>query len=203
MFDWVVGIVEQAGYPGIAFLMFLENVFPPIPSEVIMPLAGFVAAEGRLNVWLVILSGSIGSAAGALVWYGVGLWLGHGRLERAIGRWGRWLTLTKPDLEKARHWFDRHGHLAVFFGRLVPTVRTLISVPAGIAEMRLAPFLLWTSLGTVAWTALLAACGYLLQANYEAVEGWLNPVSNAVVVLFVGAYVWRVATYKPGPTGAD
>ncbi len=196
MFDWIVGFVSDGGYLGIALLMFLENVFPPIPSELIMPLAGFVAARGEMNIWLVVLSGTLGSLAGAVFWYYIGVWLGRGRVEWAIRRFGRILTLSLQDLETARAWFRWKAQWAVFLGRLVPTVRTLISVPAGIAPMALGPFLFWTTLGTAAWTAFLAAAGYILESQYELIEGWVDPVSKAVVVLIVLVYVYRVVTFR-------
>lgn len=199
MFDWIVGFVRDAGYPGVALLMFLENVFPPIPSEVIMPLAGFVAARGEMNFALVVLSGTLGSLAGALFWYYVGVWLGNGRVDWAIGRFGRILTMDLDDLEKARVWFRWKAHWAVFLGRLVPTVRTLISVPAGIAPMPLRSFLLWTTLGTAAWTTLLAAAGYLLEAQYERIQDWIDPASKVVIAAIVLFYVYRVVTYRRTP----
>ncbi|WP_075215547.1 DedA family protein [Mongoliimonas terrestris] len=197
MFEWVVGFVQQGGYLGVAFLMFLENVFPPIPSEVIMPLAGFAAARGDMNIWLVILSGTIGSLAGAFFWYYIGVWLGNGRVEWAITRFGRILTMNLDDLEKAREWFRWKASWAVFLGRLVPTVRTLISVPAGIAGMSFGTFAFWTTLGTAAWTAILAMAGYLLESQYETVEGYIDPASKVVVAVIVLGYLYRVITYKP------
>lgn len=202
MFDWVVGIVRDGGYLGVFLLMFAENVFPPIPSEVIMPLAGFVAAGGDLDIALVILAGSLGSLAGAVFWYVIGLWLGNGRVEWAIRRFGRILTMNLDDLDKARAWFAWRAWLAVFLGRLVPTVRTLVSVPAGIAPMALAPFLFWTSLGTAIWTGLLALAGYLLEQRYVLIQDWVDPVSKVVVVLIVGFYLYRLVTYRPG-RGSD
>ncbi|WP_181707196.1 DedA family protein [Chthonobacter rhizosphaerae] len=197
MFEWVVGFVQQGGYLGVAFLMFLENVFPPIPSEVIMPLAGFAAARGDLNIALVILSGTIGSLAGALFWYWVGVWLGVRKVEWAIDRFGRVLTMSHDDLEKAREWFRWKASWAVFLGRLVPTVRTLISVPAGIAGMPFWSFTFWTTLGTAAWTTILAMAGYLLESQYETVEAYLDPASKVVVAVIVLAYLYRLVTYKP------
>jgi membrane protein DedA with SNARE-associated domain len=200
MFDWIVGFVRDAGYLGIALLMFLENVFPPIPSEVIMPLAGFVAANGELDISLVVISGTLGSLAGALFWYYVGVWLGKGRVEWAIRRFGRVLTMSLQDLETAREWFRWKAHWAVFLGRLVPTVRTLISVPAGIAPMPVGPFVLWTTLGTACWTSLLAFAGYILESQYERIEAYVDPVSKLIVVAIVVAYVWRVVTWKAPET---
>lgn len=196
MFDWITGIVRQAGYVGVAVLMLLENVIPPIPSELIMPLAGFTAARGELSMVVVVLAGTAGSVVGALFWYFVGRRLGLDRLKRLAARHGRWLTLSPADVDRADKWFGRHGRRAVFFGRLVPTVRTLISVPAGINGMPLASFLAWSTLGTGLWTALLAGAGYLLQSQYDRVADYLNPVSTAVVVLIVGAYLYRVATFR-------
>ncbi|WP_181702378.1 DedA family protein [Chthonobacter albigriseus] len=198
MFDWIVEWVEKGGYAGVALLMFLENVFPPIPSELIMPLAGFSAHQGGMNIWAVVFAGTVGSLAGALFWYWIGLWLGRGRVEVLIARFGRVITMNLDDLDAARGWFRWHAAKAVFFGRLVPTVRTLISVPAGVAPMPLAPFMMWSSLGTGLWTALLAVAGYLLGSQYELVEAWLDPASKVVVGIIVVAYVWRFVTYKPG-----
>ncbi len=197
MFEWITGLVERGSYLGIALLMLLENVFPPIPSELIMPLAGFTAARGDLSLLGVIVAGSIGSLAGALLWYGIGRWLGLDRLKGFAARHGRWLTLSPEDLDQAQGFFTRHGGKAVLLGRLVPGVRTLISVPAGIVGMPLPSFLLWTGIGTVVWTALLAGAGYLLESQYEAVSAWLGPVSNVIVGAIVVFYLYRVVTFRP------
>jgi membrane protein YqaA with SNARE-associated domain len=131
MFDWITGLVERTGYVGIALLMLAENVFPPIPSELIMPLAGFAAAQGELGMAGVVAAGTAGALAGALLWYGLGRWVGLERLKRWAAEHGRWLTVSPDDLDRAAAWFGRHGGAAVLVGRLVPAVRTLISVPAG------------------------------------------------------------------------
>ena len=196
MFDWITGIIDAIGSFGVGLLMFIENVFPPIPSELIMPLAGFNAATGAQNLWLVILFGSLGSIAGALLWYWIGAKIGMKRLRHLADRHGRWLTITPDELDRANGWFQRHGGAAVFIGRLIPTVRTFISVPAGVAKMPMGRFLAYTTLGTVIWTALLAFAGYALQSQYDLVAEWLNPVSTAVVAALVTVYVYRVATYK-------
>ena len=196
MFDFIQGVIESVGYVGIAFLMFLENVFPPIPSELIMPLAGFTAARGDLSLWGVLVAGVAGSLAGAYLWYWIGLRIGRARVKRIAARHGRWLTLAPEDIDRAQGWFDRHGGLAVMIGRLIPTVRTSISVPAGVARMNWGVFCIFSAIGTAVWTAVLTAAGYVLEDNYDAVSAWLNPVSTAVVVLLVAAYLWRVATYR-------
>ncbi|RLQ86920.1 DedA family protein [Notoacmeibacter ruber] len=196
MFEWVTGLLERGGYFVIALLMFLENVFPPIPSEVIMPLAGFNAARGEHNIIAVIVAGSLGSLAGALLWYYIGLWIGTEGLKRFSKRHGRLLTLTPQEIDQADKWFERYGTWAVLFGRLIPTVRTFISVPAGISDMTLRRFLLFTAIGTVIWTAFLALAGWWLQDRYEQVSGWMGPVSNVVVGIIVLAYLYRVVTFR-------
>lgn len=197
MFDWITGLVERTGYAGIALLMFLENVFPPIPSELIMPLAGFTAARGELSLVPVVLAGTAGSVAGAVLWYWLGYRLGCERLKRFAARHGRWMTVAPEDVDQAAGWFRRHCGASVFFGRLVPAVRTLISVPAGIAEMTLGRFLLYSTLGTAVWTALLAGGGYLLEDQYQKVSGWVNPVSNVVLAACAVWYLYRVVTFRP------
>ena len=196
MFDFIQGVIESVGYIGIAFLMFLENVFPPIPSELIMPLAGFTAARGDLSLWGVLAAGVAGSLAGAYLWYWIGLRIGRERVKRLARDHGRWLTLAPEDIDRAQDWFDRHGGVAVMIGRLIPTVRTFISVPAGMARMNWAVFCAYSAVGTAVWTAILTAAGYVLEDNYDAVQGWLNPISTAVVVLLVAIYLYRVATYR-------
>ncbi len=196
MFDWIANLVEQGGYLGIAALMLLENVFPPIPSELIMPLAGFAAARGELNIVGAVLAGTLGSILGAVFWYYIGVWVGDERLQRWAVRHGRWMTLTPQEIEKSCTWFARHGGIAVLVGRLVPAVRTLISVPAGISDMPLGRFLTYSTLGTIVWTALLAAAGYFLESQYQEVSNWLNPVSTIVIVVLVLAYLYRVLTFR-------
>ena len=196
MASWIERIVETTGVLGIAFLMFLENVFPPIPSELIMPLAGYAAAKGEASLVLVILAGTAGSLAGALFWYFLGRLVDHERFKRFADRHGRWLTMSRADIEKADDWFDRYGHWAVLFGRLIPTVRTLISIPAGLSEMPLGRFVVYSGIGTAAWTTLLAVFGYVFGSEYPALERWIDPLSYAVVALIIALYVWRFATFK-------
>jgi membrane protein DedA with SNARE-associated domain len=195
VFDWLMGF-EKMGALGIVLLMFAENVFPPIPSELIMPLAGFSAARGERNLLVVIIAGSIGSLFGALLWYYIGKKIGAERLERWAAKHGRWLTLSPKEVDQACGWFYRHGGKAVFIGRLIPAVRTLISVPAGIAGMPLASFLLYSAAGTILWTTLLAAAGYFLESQYDKVAQWINPVSNVVIGLIVLGYLYRVVRFR-------
>ncbi|MBK4217716.1 DedA family protein [Paracoccus caeni] len=197
MFDWIASFLESGGALAIAALMFLENVFPPIPSELIMPLAGFNAARGGAPLWQAILAGGLGSLAGAYFWYLIGRAFGPIRMRMMVVRYGRWLTLNLSDFERAEQWFNRHGSAIVFFGRFIPTVRTLISIPAGIERMPQGKFLLFTALGSFIWSGGLAFAGYLLEDRYEQVEHWIDPLSTAVVVSIIAIYVYRVIRWKP------
>ena len=201
MDDFVRTIMDTFGVFGIGFLMFLENIFPPIPSELIMPLAGYQATQGNMSIVAVIVSGTIGSLLGVIPWYYAGHYLGERRMKRLAARHGRWLTLSPEDVDQANQWFRRKGARAVLFGRLVPTVRTLISVPAGIAHMPMATFLIYSTIGGALWTALLAMLGFLLGQRYEMVEGYVGPVSNAIIVAIVVFYIYRVVTFDPGRGG--
>jgi membrane protein DedA with SNARE-associated domain len=201
MFDWIISAVEDSGYLGILLLMFGENVFPPVPSELIMPLAGFLAAKGELNVFLVVLCGTLGTALGTLPWYYLGKWLGRDRLERWAAQHGRWLTIAPKEVDDAHRWFQLHGTKAVLIGRLIPAVRTLISIPAGIAEMPLTRFIAFTLLGSAIWTSFLTSVGYLLEDQYRLVGSYLNPMTSIIIALMLLYYFYRVATFRPGPAG--
>lgn len=192
MAEWMTELISQHGYLALVALMFLENVFPPIPSELIMPFAGYAAARGEINPLGAVAAGSIGSLLGALAWYGVGVWLGSARLKSLARRRGRWLTIDESDVDRAQRWFDRYGGLAVCIGRLIPAVRSVISAPAGVARMGMARFLLWSSIGTVAWTGLLTSLGYLLGSRFTEVDAWLQPVSWAIVALALAGYLYRL-----------
>lgn len=194
--NWITQAVERSGYSGIFLLMLAENLFPPIPSEVIMPLAGYVSARGQLTFIGVLLAGAAGSLVGALFWYAVGRWIGSDRLKRFAARHGRWLTLSPAEIDRASAWFARHGRAAVLVGRMVPGVRTLISVPAGVTGMPLMPFLTATAIGTLLWTGLLAAAGYVLAEGYQKVGNWIEPIGNGILILAIAIYAYRVATFE-------
>lgn len=203
MFDWIIELIERGGYAGIAALMFLENLFPPIPSELIMPSAGYQAAQGQLSLIGVVLAGTAGSLLGATFWYAVGRIAGEDRLKRWVSRHGRWLTLTPADIDKADDWFDRYNVWAVSLGRLLPTIRTLISIPAGLFEMRLGPFLFCSAIGTVLWSTALAIAGHALGDNYRVVSDYLNPVANVIIGVAVIAYLYRIVTWGKNKEGVD
>ena len=189
------------GYGAIFAAMFLENLFPPIPSELIMPLGGFYVQQGQLALVPVVLAGLLGTVLGALPWYGIGRLINEQRLERWLERHGRWIGISPQELQRSRRWFNRYGTALLFWGRLVPGIRTLISVPAGIELMPLAPFLIWTTAGSLIWTLLLTLAGLALGQGYSNVELWIEPVAKAVKVLLVlallgggawlGLRIWR------------
>ncbi|MEX2341110.1 MAG: DedA family protein [Candidatus Paceibacterota bacterium] len=195
MFDWIVGVIASSGYVGIFFLLVLENIFPPIPSELIIPLAGYSAAQGELNVFLVIAVATLGAVTGALPWYYLGKIFGLERLKKMSLSYGRILTLSPDDIDSAEGWFLKHGRVAVLFGRLIPGVRTLISVPAGIARMPMPTFLLYTTIGSAIWNTALVSLGYFLGNQHEQISGYLGPVSDAVILLIVAIYVYRFMTF--------
>lgn len=196
MFEWTLAIIESGGYVGIFVLMVLENIFPPIPSELVIPLAGFAAAKGDLNIVGVVLATTLGGIVGALPWYFLGRLYGLRRLKQLSLKYGRLLTLTPSNIDAAQLWFKKHGNLTVFFGRLMPTIRTLISVPAGIAHMPFIPFVVYSALGTFIWNCLLLFSGYVLESQYEKLAGPIDVLSNVIVALLFTIYIYRVVTYK-------
>ena len=193
MEQWITSIMESLSYWGIGLLMFAENLFPPIPSELIMPLAGFTVAQNKMSFVPAVLAGVIGTIVGAFPWYYAGKLVGEQRLKGLADKYGKWITVSSQDIDKAQRWFTRYGNKAVFFGRLVPGVRTLISLPAGMSNMPLAPFILYSTLGTTLWVMVLTFLGYILGDNYKLVEKYLDPVSKIVLVVLIVAFiVWVV-----------
>jgi membrane protein DedA with SNARE-associated domain len=197
MSDWIINLIEQAGYLGVALLMLAETVFPPIPSEVIMSIAGMHAGQGKMSLPLVILFGTAGAMLGNYFWYVVARWIGIDRLKPLIERFGRWLTLDWPEIERARLLFGRYGAVIVGVGRMLPTLRSLVSIPAGLLNMKQSTFFLWSTLGTAGWTTLLAVGGWYLGKNFANVEDILGPISLAVIAVIIVTYVWRLVTWRP------
>jgi len=181
---------QWIGYGTILFAMFLENLIPPIPSELIMPLGGFYVSQGQLDFLPVVLAGLIGTVIGALPWYGIGRLVNEERLEKWLEKNGRWIGINPKELAKSRIWFNRYGISLVFWGRLVPGIRTLISVPAGVELMPISPFLIWTTAGSLIWTLFLTITGYYLGDNYGKIEQWISPFSSifkTIIVLSISA----------------
>ncbi|HEX6102624.1 MAG TPA: DedA family protein [Alphaproteobacteria bacterium] len=195
MESWITSTIESLGYAGVLLLMFLENLFPPIPSEVVMPLSGYTTADGGLSIVGVIVAGTVGSVLGAVFWYYVARWLGEDRLKGWTRRHGRWITLGPRDVDKADDWFDRYGGWVVFFGRLVPTVRTLVAIPAGLFEMNVWLYLVLTTAGSAIWTAALALVGWWLGSNWKTVGTYIDPVTYAIMAAIVVLYIYRVVTF--------
>lgn len=186
---WAVGLMEDLGPAGAGLAVALENLFPPLPSEVILPLAGFAAARGDLGLISAIVFTTLGSVVGALALYGVGAVLGRDRTRAIAAK----LPLVKlRDVDKAEEWFVRHGPKAVLIGRLVPVVHSMISVPAGVERMRVAVFLPLTALGSLVWNSLLIVAGYQLGERWHLVEASVGVFQKVVLIGAVAAVVWFV-----------
>lgn len=182
-------IVDRLGEIGVGLLIFLENVVPPVPSEVILPLAGFRARTGALNIWLTWPAATVGSVLGALVLYGLGAWLGYDRVHALAGR--PWFFLTsQKDLDRGQRIFGRHGGKMVLLGRCVPVIRSIVSIPAGIARMPLPRFLLLTTIGSGVWNALFIGLGWYLGEHWDRVQGWLGPITYVVLGIALVGLVW-------------
>ena len=184
---WAESIISTLGYPGLTLIMFLENVFPPIPSEIVLPLAGSLTLTDRFTILWVVIWGMVGSLLGALFFYVLGMWLGEERVRWLVGKYGKWAMLSTDDFDKAVDWFNRFGDFVIFFGRMVPVVRSLVSIPAGMARMNMVSFVLYTIAGTSLWNFVLALAGRLLGASWPVVAEWIGVYQN--VVLLLGALV--------------
>ena len=196
MTDWIGDLIARGGYLGVALLMFIETVFPPIPSEVIMPLAGIEAARGPMTLPGIIAAGTAGAMAGNTLWYFLARALGIERFRPFVRKWGRWLTVTWRDVTRADKWFDRHGWLFVMVGRMTPSLRSLVSVPAGLFRMPLKTFLIASTVGTLGWTTLLALLGQKLGEHYQTIGAYLGPLSTGILLVMLGYYLFRVARWR-------
>lgn len=192
---WVQDVIERLGAVGVALLVILENVFPPIPSEIVLPFAGFVAQRGDGSVIVMIFAATIGAVVGALILYGIAALIGPERLSAFIARFGRWFGVKPSDLQRAEQWFDRHAVAAVLLGRCVPLIRSVVSVPAGFRRMRIAPFLLYTAIGSIVWNTALIGAGAILGDQWERVEPYVATLQWVVVGL-IAVFVVRFAVSK-------
>ena len=195
---WVTEIVRSLGYPGVAALIAVENLFPPLPLELILPLAGQVAGQGQLSLLGVVAAATAGSVAGALALYVLAAQFGEARLRRLLGRFGRLLLVEEADLDQARSWFDRHGRKAVLIGRLVPVVRGLISIPAGLARMPLRQFVTYTALGSGLYNVLLVSLGWALGTQWELIHRYARLVEYAALVAMAAGALWFVWRRRAG-----
>lgn len=189
--DWALSIISTLGYPGLGLVMFLENVFPPIPSELVLPLAGWLTLgeNAKFSLIGVTLVGAMGSVAGAFFFYGLGKWFDESRVRGLLQRFGKWFMLSEADLDVALSWFANYGEYVIFFGRMVPIIRSLISVPAGLANMHVGRFALYTALGTALWSFVLAFAGRLLGENWALVSEFIGQYEHLVILFCVLAVV--------------
>jgi membrane protein DedA with SNARE-associated domain len=185
-------IIDAIGLIGVAVLIALESIFPPIPSEIVLLLAGFNVDTGRFPLGLAILAATIGSVVGAWALYGVGAWIRDDRMERFLARVGRWIGFTPEDVATGFRWFDRHGAKVVFFGRLIPVVRSVVSIPAGAERMPFWRFTLLTTAGSLLWNAVWIGLGNLLGDRWHQADEWHGVVNNVVMVAMVLGFVWLV-----------
>lgn len=192
---WVQDVIERLGAVGVALLVVLENVFPPIPSEIVLPFAGFVAQRGDGSVIVMIVAATIGAVVGALILYGVAAIIGPERLSAFIARFGRWFGVKPSDLQRAEQWFDRHAVAAVLLGRCVPLIRSVVSVPAGFRRMNIVPFVLYTALGSAIWNTALIGAGAILGDQWERVEPYVATLQYVVIAAIV-VFVVRFAVTK-------
>ncbi len=196
MTQWITELVGQLGYLAIALLMMLENIFPPIPSEVIMPLAGYSAADGELNIIFVILSGTVGTSAGAFFWWWIASKMGERRLKGWAGSHGRWLTLSPAEIDHIDGWFEQHRIWAIPIAHVIPGFRTLISIPAGLFGTKLPRFLMLTIIGATAWNSVLAGMGYWLEGKSGAVDQYLGTAGMVIMGGILLYYLYRVFTFR-------
>ncbi|GAA0135490.1 DedA family protein [Paenibacillus sp. YSY-4.3] len=178
MENWITEFMEQFGYIGIFLLIALENIFPPIPSEVILTFGGFMTTYSDLTMTGVIIAATLGSVIGAVILYGAGYMLNVDRLEAIIDKWGKYLRLKKEDVRKADAWFDKYGYWTVLFCRMIPLIRSLISIPAGMAKMKFGLFLLYTTIGTLIWNVILVSVGAAVGSSWEKIVAFMDVYSN-------------------------
>jgi membrane protein DedA with SNARE-associated domain len=198
--DWVINIMESFGYVGILLLIAVENIFPPIPSEVILTLGGFMTTKSDMNIFLVYLFATVGSVAGAIVLYALGRFLTEERLGKLIDKFGKVLRLKREDLRRAESWFLRHGNRTVFFCRFIPIIRSLISIPAGMSNMNFWKFLSLTTAGTAIWNVVLVTLGKLAGDQWQKISEYFNTYSKITLVVLIvigaGVAVWVIRKLK-------
>ena len=198
--DWVVDVIAAIGYLGVALLVAIENVFPPIPSEVVLPAAGFAAAKGEANLFGMIVAATVGSVVGAWALYLGAASVGHLRLRALTVRYGRWVGVKAHDLDRAEAWFDEHGTKAVLLCRCVPLIRSLVSVPAGFRRMGPVPFTLYTALGSLVWNVVLIGAGYGLGDRWDQVQEYVGVLQYVVLAVIAGVGGWWIWTRFLSPT---
>jgi membrane protein DedA with SNARE-associated domain len=194
---WAESLIQSLGEIGVALVIIIETVIPPIPSELLLPLAGSLVAKGEFNFFSIVLAATIGSVTGATVLYSIARWAGDQRVDRWIDRWGKWVLVSREDMDQARAYFGKKGNRAVLIGRVIPGIRSVISIPAGLTGMPVTDFLIYTTIGSAIWNLLLVSAGFFLGQQYDLVEKWLDPISPIIYALvivavlgFIGKRLW-------------
>lgn len=195
MLDWATTIIETTGYIGVAFGMFLENIFPPIPSELIMIFAGASAEDGGMHIILIILAGALGSVVGLLPWYYTGKWYGKERFKVFANKHGRYLTFSGKDVDRADKWFDKYGEVTVVIGRFLPAIRTLVAIPAAIMNMNIWRFCIFAFIGSILWDGGFALIGYYVGEHSESLAYPIEVVSYIALAGIILWYLYRVTTF--------
>jgi membrane protein DedA with SNARE-associated domain len=196
MDNWIMGIIEEYGYIGILLLIALENIFPPIPSEVILAFGGYMTTTTHLTVSGVATSSTIGSVMGAVILYGIGLFINVNRMEKIMDNWGHILRLTRKDLYKANDWFSKYGVWTVFFCRFIPLIRSLISIPAGMSRMNFVLFFLLTTAGTFIWNLTLVKIGAIAGKSWESIIGFMDIYANVIYGLLIFLILFGILLIK-------
>ncbi|WP_186576050.1 DedA family protein [Aquibacillus kalidii] len=192
MENWLTQIMNEYGYFGIMMLIALENVFPPIPSEVILTFGGFMTITSNMSVIGVIIASTAGSVVGAIILYIIGLQLDFQKVERVVDKWGHFLRITRRDVRRADAWFDKYGSWTVFFCRFIPLIRSLISIPAGMSRMNIGLFLLFTTLGTLVWNTVLVYLGSSVGASWEVIVGYMEMYSRIIYAGLIISFILLV-----------
>ena len=204
---WIESLIAAIGYPGIVLAMALENIFPPIPSEAVLPFAGALSAKGEMNFWGAVAAGTVGSLIGAVVLYAVGYFAREAGVRRIVEAYGKYALISEKDLDRAAAWFERYGEAIIFFGRLIPLIRSIISVPAGYTRMNMARFLIYTTLGTTVWNLILTYIGWVLGENWADISKLIAPYENGALVVMglavVGFVGWRAVKWRRGRRSAS
>lgn len=190
--DFMVNIIDAVGYPGVFVAMVIESCLIPLPSEITMPLAGALAAEGRMNIHVASLIGGLGNVVGSLMAYGIGVKIPENTILKFIRRWGKWLFLSEHEYEKTKGWLKQYGSFVSFFSRLLPGIRTVVSLPAGVARIALVPFVVWTFIGAMLWSYVLVYVGYVLGENWDLVEGFFHKFELVIIGVILIAGTWWV-----------
>lgn len=195
MSEWIISYIATHGYLGVLVLMFAENIFPPIPSEVILPFIGKSVAQGDLNFTLALITATLGALLGTFFWFLVGWFVPALKLEKFLRKYGGYIAISHRDFHKATRFFEKYEIPAVFFSRMIPAVRSVISIPAGCVRMNVRTFLMYSFMGTLIWNTALILVGFFLLGDYTVVEKYMNPIADGIIYLFIALYVVQVVRF--------